>query len=73
MLAGTLLELARAAIGTLAACFVASFVFRLPVPAAVLAAAAIAAITYMAATWLMGDPFSQKLLRQVLTYGGVRN
>ncbi|HEY2415868.1 MAG TPA: lipid II flippase MurJ [Pirellulaceae bacterium] len=73
MLAGTLREFGRAAIGTLAACLVAGVVVRLPVPAAVLAAAAIAATTYVAVTWLMGDPFSQKLLRQLLIYSGVRD
>jgi putative peptidoglycan lipid II flippase len=73
MLAGTLLELGRAAIGTLVACLVAMVVVRLPLPAAVLVAAASAALTYAAATLLMGDPFSQKLLRQVQIYCGIRD
>jgi putative peptidoglycan lipid II flippase len=73
MLAGTLSELGRAAIGTLVACLVAAVVIRLPMPAAVLVAAACATLTYAAAMLLMGDPFSQKLLRQLAIYSGVRD
>jgi putative peptidoglycan lipid II flippase len=73
MLAGTVLEFARAAIGTLVACCVAAMTVKLPMPGAVLAAAICAAVTYAAAMLVMGDSFSQKLMRQFLMYSGVRD
>jgi putative peptidoglycan lipid II flippase len=73
MLAGTLLQLGRAAIGTAVACLVAALIVQLPSGAAVLVAAVLAAVTYAAAMLLMGDPFSQKLLRQVPIFRGVRS
>jgi putative peptidoglycan lipid II flippase len=66
MLAGSGRQLARSLAGSLVACLIAALVIRLPIPAAVLPAAACGAAAYVLCAWLLGDEFAHKLTRRAL-------